>query len=1036
MVADRLPIGAYDALITNELAGLIDELPLGAVVKESLEIADSPEILARHLYFIIRGVLAETRESGDSPDVRINLSNRIIEAVNQIAGLASDGSSRVSEGESEQVLTAVLTDAAGDFGNVAKFESPSVRLSQSALLVNGRNQPSIGYEIRRELTSADDVLFIVSFLKNSGVNLIASGVRDVISRGGRVRVLTTTYMGATEKLAVDKLHSLGAEIKISYDTTRTRLHAKSWIFRRKSGFSTGYVGSSNLSAPAMQDGVEWNIRVAAAEQPHIVQALETMFDDTWHDSEFVTYVPSRDGEILSQSLREARAWNSAPKDQGIFVSFSGLDVEPRPFQQEVLDQLSAERAIHGRHHNLVVMATGTGKTVVAALDFRRLFESGEAKSLLFVAHRKEILSQGRNVFRSVLKSGSFGELLVDGERPTQWINVFASVQSLSQIDLSELNPSKFDMVIVDEFHHAAADTYVRVLDYFKPKYLLGLTATPERTDGLPISQWFGGVYAAELRLWEAIDKAVLCPFQYFGIYDNVDLDSRVSWLNGKYNSSELSNVYTGDKVRAALILRELEQRVSSLDEMKAIGFCVSVEHARFMTEVFSQAGIPAECVVGETTSENREQALLNLRTGKTKVIFARDIFNEGVDVPEVNTLLMLRPTESATVFLQQLGRGLRRTPTKNCLTVLDFVGNQNKNFRFDQKYGRLLGVGKKKLSDGLESGFLTLPLGCHFELDEVALRIVLGNIKQSLKFSARLLRENLLSLGDVSITRYVIETGMTLEDLYRGQRSFTVMKKLAFEPDYVPTNVEVKVGRAMRRLLHVDDVRRIDAYRALMKGEETIDKRYRMMLGGLLFGPDQVDEVIDSALAECRRNGLADEIAEVLELLSARIAHVTVPESKNSVLEVHGTYSRVEIGAGFGVSQIGTSREGVFFDNERGIDFAFVTLHKTEKHFSPTTMYADTAIDNRTFQWESQSLTSETSVVGRRYIQQPEAGTSFHLFVREHKTDPESGATMAYKYFGPATYLSHEGSRPMRIRWRLHHQLPAEFLMVAKVLSA
>lgn len=197
-----------------------------------------------------------------------------------------------------------------------------------------------------------------------------------------------------------------------------------------------------------------------------------------------------------------------------------------------------------------------------------------------------------------------------------------------------------------------------------------------------------------------------------------------------------------------------------------------------------------------------------------------------------------------------------------------------------------------------------------------------------------------------------------------------------------------------------------------------------------------MDEVIDSALAECRRNGLADEIAEVLELLSARIAHVTVPESKNSVLEVHGTYSRVEIGAGFGVSQIGTSREGVFFDNERGIDFAFVTLHKTEKHFSPTTMYADTAIDNRTFQWESQSLTSETSVVGRRYIQQPEAGTSFHLFVREHKTDPESGATMAYKYFGPATYLSHEGSRPMRIRWRLHHQLPAEFLMVAKVLSA
>lgn len=1035
-MADKLPIGAYDALITAEIAHLIQRLPEGAVIRESLEVEDSPEVLARHLYFIIRRALAATKESGDTPESRVTLSNRILEAILEISGMTDDSSERIIEDHPEQVLAGVLASEDVDEASVLKFDSPSVRLSQSALLVNGRNQPSIGSEIRRELTSADEVYFIVSFLKNSGVNLIATGIQDVIARGGSVRILTTTYMGATEKSAVDRLHALGAEIRISYDTTRTRLHAKSWIFRRNSGFSTGYVGSSNLSAPAMQDGVEWNLRVSAREQPHIVQALETMFEDAWNDAEFVHYEPSRDSDLLMQSLQAAKSWNSSSRDQGVFVSFAGLDVEPRPFQKEVLDQLQAERDVHGRRHNLVVMATGTGKTVVAALDFRRLLEQGQVKSLLFVAHRKEILAQSRNVFRSVLKSGSFGELLVDGEKPDAWNYVFASIQSLAQTNLEQFGPSRFDMVIVDEFHHAAAESYVRLLDYLRPKYLLGLTATPERTDGLSVSHWFGGTYAAELRLWEAIDKAVLCPFQYFGIYDNVDLAESVSWTNGQYNINELSNVYTGNRVRAALILKELETRVPNLDEMKAIGFCVSVEHAKFMTEVFTQAGIPSECVLGETSSADREQALLNLRSGKTKVIFARDIFNEGVDVPEVNTLLMLRPTESATVFLQQLGRGLRRTPTKNCLIVLDFVGNQSKNFRFDRKYGRLLGLGKKQLSESLQSGFPALPLGCHFELDEVASRVVLENLKQTLRFSSRNFRDNLLTLGDVTLSRYVIETGTDLEDLYRGQRSFTIMKRLVFEPDYEPSNVEKIVGRAMRRVLHVDDIPRLNAYRAILRNEADIDNRYLKMLGGLLFGPDATSSAILDSLQECRANGLAAELIEVFEILSSRITHVTFQESRNSVLEVHGTYSRVEIGAGFDAPKIGTSREGVFFDSERGIDFAFVTLHKTEKHFSPTTMYADTAIDATTFQWESQSLTSENSAVGQRYIQQPTSGTSFHLFVREHKTDPESGSTMAYKYFGPATYLSHEGSRPMRIRWRLQHQLPAELLMTAKVLTA
>ena len=1034
-MAKELPIGAYDTLITEDLAQLIAGLPGDLVLKEALEVDESSEVLARHLYFIIRRALSTIREEGDSPTARINLSNQIVQAVNELVGQASDRSEIIYQDGDHQILTGVRGIQSGSSRNLYSFEQPEVRLSQSALLVNGRNQPSIGNEIRKELTSADDVSFIVSFLKNSGVNLVEAGLRNVIARGGRVRVLTTTYTGATERSAVDRLCRLGAEVRISYDTTRTRLHAKSWIFKRNSGLSTGYVGSSNLSAPAMQDGVEWNLRISAHEQPHLIRALETTFDDAWNDNEFVQYDPDRDGDVLATSLKAAKAWGSSDNSSGVSISFAGLDLEPRPFQQEVLDQLQAEREVHGRNRNLVVMATGTGKTVVAALDFRRLFDAGKVKSLLFVAHRKEILDQSRNVFRTALKQGTFGEMLVDGERPKNWQFVFASVQSLAQINLAELGRDRFDMVIVDEFHHAAADTYVRLLDFFDPKYLVGLTATPERTDGLPVTNWFDGVYAAELRLWEAIDRQVLCPFQYFGIYDNVDLEKTVSWSMGKYSSTDLSNVYTGNDARAALVLAELQRHVSSIDDVKAIGFCVSVDHAKYMTEVFNRAGVPSECVVGETDSDAREKALLNLRSGATKVIFARDIFNEGVDVPDVNTLLMLRPTESATIFLQQLGRGLRRTPNKNCLTVLDFVGNQNKSFRFDQKYGRLLGLGKKRLADSIEDGFPPLPTGCLFELDEVAAKVVLSNLKQSLGFTTKQFRESITTLGDISLAQYVIETGTDLEDLYRGQKSFTTLKNLVIEPDYSVSDVESAVGRALKRSLHIDDLGRIQAFKSILR-KEAVDPRYMEMFKAVYFGPTTSDDDFSRQLKEIQETQLEEELQELLEILSGRISHVTIGDQRDSVLQVHGTYSRAEIGAGFGLEQLSTSREGVFFDRDRGIDFAFVTLHKTEKHFSPTTMYADAAIDEWVFQWESQSLTSEESKVGARYINQPIAGTSFHLFVREHKNDPETGVTMPYKYFGPANYLSHQGSKPMRIRWKLEYPLPAELLVPARVLSA
>jgi hypothetical protein len=334
-------------------------------------------------------------------------------------------------------------------------------------------------------------------------------------------------MGATERAALDRLvRDFQAEVKIQYDAQGTRLHAKAWLFRRNTGFDTAYVGSSNLSRAAMLDGVEWNVRLSAVATPALIQKFSATFDSYWNDPTFQTYDPDIDRDRLDDALAEA---GGSKTHDRVTLTLSGLQVRPYPYQQEMLDQLEVERVLHGRHRNLVVAATGTGKTVVAALDYRRLAEAAPAlPRLLFVAHRREILQQSLRTYREVLNDADFGELYVGGARPERWEHVFASVQSLTAYDVRTIPPGSFQIVVVDEFHHAQAATYRRILDHLNPRELLGLTATPERGDGLDVRTFFDGRVAVELRLWDALKADLLTPFHYFAVADGVDL-TRVDW---------------------------------------------------------------------------------------------------------------------------------------------------------------------------------------------------------------------------------------------------------------------------------------------------------------------------------------------------------------------------------------------------------------------------------------------------------------------------------------------------------------------------
>jgi superfamily II DNA or RNA helicase/HKD family nuclease len=999
-----------------------------------LDPTDAHEALTRHITALARRALRAAGGSDAAAVARqVELANRIVTVISELSADAVAPDEPVAD--PPRTLLAVAEPRPVP-GPVPFPERPATPLSTSALLVNGRGQPRIGYEAARELASADDVDLLCAFIKWQGVRVLEKALLDFRERGGRLRVITTTYMGATDQRALDRLVELGADVKVSYETRTTRLHAKAWLFRRASGMSTAYVGSSNLSRTAMTDGLEWNVRLSSVEQAHLLDTFRETFDSYWADPSFETYEPARDGDRLRAALSAERG---GPTD--LPIEITSLDVRPFGYQREILDELESERTVHGRWRNLVVMATGTGKTVVSALNYKRLRTAGTVDRLLFIAHREELLAQSLSTFRHVLRQGDFGELYVGGQRPREWRHVFGSVQSLSQLDLASLDPAHFDLVIVDEFHHAMAATYRRLLEHLTPKVLVGLTATPERTDGADVREWFDGRTAVELRLWEALDQGLLAPFQYFGIHDDVALE-HVRWRRGGgYDTAELTNIYTGDDHRVRLILQAVHDKVDDAGRMRALGFCVSIQHAEFMARRFADAGIPSLAVTAQTSREDRAAALAALRDRTVNVLFTVDLFNEGLDVPAVDTVLFLRPTESATVFLQQLGRGLRLAEDKPCLTVLDFIGAQHREFRFDLRFRALTGSSRRGLQRDVEQGFPLLPAGCHIELDRVAQHIVLDNIKSSLNVSWKGLLAEARGLERPTLVGFLEESGIELEDLYRGSgRSWLDLQRAAGWDDGVIGPDDDALGAALGRMLHVDDVERLRFFQAIADGEfEANDRTRRLaaMLHFSLFGSRTSFSSIEASLERLLANpGRAAELGELSDVLHDRI-HRVAPALEIAgprPLHVHARYSRDEALAAFGMENLnGTFGSGVRWVPSDQADVFFVTRVKSETHFSPTTMYADHAISPTLFQWESQNNTAERSATGQRYINHRELGTSVHLFVRETKTADGTLGTPPYLYAGPMTYLSHSGERPMRILWQLDHALPADVFRAAKV---
>lgn len=530
------------------------------------------------------------------------------------------------------------------------------------------------YQLINSLKKADSVDIIVSFLMESGVRMLLEDLENALKRGARIRILTGNYLGITQPSALYLIkRKLGNQVDLRFYNEKNRsFHPKSYIFHY-ADHSELYIGSSNISRSALTSGIEWNYRFSSKTDQKNYEKFFATFEDLFEnhsividDEELKKYSRNWHRPAVSKDLDKYDVSEGESDDTKVRVLF-----EPRGAQIEALCALDATRA-EGAKRALISAATGVGKTYLAA------FDSKEYERVLFVAHREEILNQAAISFKNVRNSDDYGFFNGDDKCTDQSV-IFASVATLGRteyLNQKYFASDYFDYLVIDEFHHAVNDQYKRIVEYFKPKFLLGLTATPERMDGRNIYEICDYNVPYEISLKDAINKGMLVPFHYYGIYDDTDY-SGLHIVRGKYDEKELNETYIGNVYRYDLIYKYYCKYGSK----RALGFCCSRIHAEEMAKEFCKRGIPSAAVYSNANgafSEDRSAAIEKLKNGEIKVIFSVDMFNEGVDITSIDMVMFLRPTESPIVFLQQLGRGLRRCKGKEYLNVLDFIGNYEK----------------------------------------------------------------------------------------------------------------------------------------------------------------------------------------------------------------------------------------------------------------------------------------------------------------------------------------------------------------------
>lgn len=1106
-------VGLYEELLTErlrrELAGLrLTKLSLDAK-QDDFDEAKLRDLLetacGRAVHNALTAILLPEGAAASGKAARMEAALSLADALlgqTAAAGLPADVFERPPE-----VLLAADQPAAAAVEEepfaLLSAERPITKFTGTSLLTGESNDVRLQSELFREIQTADRIDWLVSFIKDSGVRKLLPALERFAERGGRLRVLTTTYTGATELDAVVRLASLPhAEVRIAYEHQRSPMHAKAYLFSRPHGLDTAYVGSANLSESAQTKGLEWTMKLSERTHPAMLEEMHARFDGYFDDvDKFVPFDPKEPACLQAfresqraQRDRFAKGGGSVLESMLLSQVLPMVDLKPYPYQQLLLDKIDSARKLHREVRSLVVAATGTGKTMIAAFDYRAWRKTHPNARLLFVAHRAEILDQALGTFRLVLGDANFGARL-DGANPLSSgcdrEHLFLSVQTAARRGIASIagSPEFFDYVVIDEFHHAAADTYLGLLTYLKPQAMLGLTATPHRADGQSIFRFFDRHAAtAELPLATAIDSALLSPFEYWMLSDPVSLET-AAWRSGGYDVRELEDRYTQGAQAAQrdrAVLDAVKRYLPQYAPVRAIGFCASAKHAEHMTQVFAAAGYRAGLVLGETPSAQRQETVRQFRSGELQFVFTVDVFNEGVDIPEVNAVLFLRPTASVTVFLQQLGRGLRLAEDKDALTVLDFVANANKKFSYEARLRALMMPGtsasvRELIDDPMP---VWLPRGCSLQFEHLAREAVLKNLREYRQTDAEFIGrveawvQHFLSTkapDEISLVQFLEDEGLTLNDWIKraAQRGFSFTALLhRVRPDQFPApseNLSKQSGSGYVRILRFNAFRTIERLLKLLSrsdfpasapaadaalGRLTREERLALTALGWHWwsGNDMTQMTVSDPAAPGGlrvMKGEAQEVAQhlfeglaqdpiwrrelcwALEAAAANVDYVSPAGGLEHAfgLELHADYALKAVGSMLGDPAPRKMMSGVAYIKASRTDCFFVTIRKDEKAYRAKVRYDDYAMNAFEFHWQSQSATAHASAVGRRYqridFRDPSAPQGL-LFVREVKED-ELG-TQPFTFLGRVRYVRSWGDKPMSVIWALETKLPARLL--------
>ena len=997
--------------------------------------------LSRYLYVIIQELITDLVDTEDGVERSIRLVNAIIKKLGREFQMEHYEDDLIDA--SHSILTCIIDKTACDYPDIQKYIkqiTPITTLTQSSLFTGSNYSVNMMSELKKEILSSNEVRILVSFIRQSGVNLLLSELKRLTETGRKLKIITSTYMAATEYRAIRTLAQLpNTEVKISYNSDVDRLHAKAYIFLRDTKFNTAYIGSSNISKAALTDGLEWNIKVTQVELPHIMSMVNNTFETYWENSAFETFCPGRDDEKLKTAL-------GMSENQGGEIDYSVLDLmQAKEYQNDVLDKLEKERMYNNNWSNLVVAATGTGKTVIAAFDYKRFREKNKRANFLFVVHREEIIRQACATFRTVLNDPNFGDMWYGGHEAASYNHLFASKDLLNnRIDQLSLPEDYYDYIVFDEAHHIVADSYQKILRKFKPKVLLGLTATPERMDARDITVYFGRHISAEIRLDTALNNRLLSPFHYYGITDAVDL-SEVRWERGHYVPAELSKVYTANDQRTGIIFRKIEEYLPNYRDVRALCFCVDREHAKYMNAKFTLAGLKSDYLVTDN-AQDRHVKVKSLVQKKINYLFVVDMFNEGVDIPEIDTILFLRPTESLTIFLQQFGRGLRKVKGKTHLTVLDFVGHCRAEFNYADRFRALIGRTSLGIKEEVERDFPHLPLNCQIQLEEKAKAYVLENIKGYINgFRKNRIISTIQHFSKdysepLSLSSFLRLTHVPIEKLYNGT-TWNELLYLAGVGKSV-SGMNVELSRAVnKKWLSTDShsyfsfIHRLSSCQFRIRESMLTDKEKKMalMLYYDLYDAagvyDSLQDMFDSLSGD---KIFVDEVCEVTAYLMDHCNALEKDDnsSLNNVmpLKLHGVYTKSQIQVAISTSTIAkksSNREGCERNVLNGValEAMFVDIIK-DREIGSNTNYNDFAQSSCKFHWETQNKVSPESLTGQKYIRQTQ---TMLLFVRKQaKAADNPTRTMGYVYLGEVKLESYSGSRPMQIVWLLKDPMPGE----------